>query len=110
MMGSIIENPEYDCQMSNYQRSLVEERHGISVNLRNDILPNDQDEYWEREFDGDIMKDVHEQLTRVTGSFTESANELRDVGVYFGNECNVDYIYSSPCLVVRIPPASSYRL
>ena len=101
MMGAIIKNPDYDYQESSYEQTLVKERGGVPVNLRNDVLASDLQDYC----DWNIPKDVCKQLTWVT-DFTKSANELRDVGVHYGNECTLDHIYSSPCLIVRIDPAS----
>jgi len=100
MMGVIIQNPSYDYEASSYERSLVEDRGGIPVNLRNDVLATSS-VYW----NGDNPREVYEQLTWLT-DFTESANELRDVGLQYGNECTLGYIYCSPCLIVRIDPAS----
>ena len=104
MAGAIIENPEYDDRESNYEQSLVEEWGGVPVNLSNDVLAGDLESYWN--WGWEMPKDVPEQLTWVTGDFAKSANGLRDVGLYYGNESTLDYIYSSPCLIVRIDPAS----
>ena len=103
MLGAIIEDPEYYYEESNYQQALVE-RGGVPVNLSNDVLANDLERHWN--WGWDIPKDVPEQLTWVTDFFAESVNGLRDVRLHYGNECTLDYIYSSPCLIVRIKPAS----
>ena len=100
MIGVIIENPSYDFEASNYERSLVEDEGGIPVNLRNDVLATSSD-YW----NWDNPNEDYEQLTWLT-DFAKSTNELRDVGLRYGNECSLGYIYCSPCLIVRINPAS----
>ena len=100
MMGVIVENPNYNYETSSYERSLVEDKGGIPVNLKNDALATSS-EYWH----GDNPREVYEQLTWLT-DFTKSTNELRDAGLCYGNQCSLGYIYCSPCLIVRIGPAS----
>jgi len=100
MMEVIVENPIYSYEHSSYERTLVEREGGIPVNLQNDVLATNS-EYW----NGDNPKEEYEQLTWLT-DFSKSANELRDAGLQYGNECTLGYIYCSPCLIVWIDPAS----
>ena len=100
MMGVIIHKPKYNLEESSYERNLVEKLGGIPVNLKNGDLATHSD-YW----NGDNPEEVFEQLTWLT-DFHKSTNELMDVGLHYGNECTLEYIYSSPCLIVRIDPAS----
>ena len=107
MTGAITKPPDYHCELSSYQQALIEECGGVPVNLRNDVLTSDLEEYCD--WGDDTPMNVDEQLTWVT-DFTGSANELRDDGPTFGNQCSVDHIYSSPCLIVRIdPPGTGCR-
>ena len=99
MMEVIIEDPTYDYQSSDYERHLVEEQGGIPVNLSNGLLAknsplNDND--W---------TEIYEQLTWLT-DFSESANELKDIALAYGNDVSVGFVYCSPCLIVQVNPAS----
>ena len=105
MMGAITRNDaDYDYEESNYQQSLIEGHGAVPVNLKDDVLTSDLEYHcgWL----GDIPQEARKQLTWVT-DFTKSANELRDAAVHYGNECTVDHIYSSPCLIVRIDPSAT---
>ena len=105
MMETIVHNPNYDYNNSDYKRHLVEELGGVCVNLFNGVLAAESGLREElMELGDDDSMEGCEQLTWLT-DFTKSANELKDMTIAFGNDVSVGYIYCSPCLIVRIRPA-----
>lgn len=99
MMEVIIENPRYDYEQTEYVNHLIEELGGVPVNLYNGVLARDSN------WNGDYLTESYEQLTWLT-DFAESANELKDLALAYGNEVTVGFVYCSPCLTVHIEPAS----
>ena len=105
MMEAVVKTDWYDYQTWSYEDNLIEELGGIPVNLSNHSFASNL-RYWdERDEDTDEPGGVCEQLTWLT-DFSKSANALEDAVVSYGNDATVKHIYCSPCLIVRIGPAS----
>ena len=102
MLEAIVEDPNYDYERTDYERHLVDELDGIPVNLKNDSVAAHSE--WSDRYS---TKDPG-QLTWLT-DFAKSTNELKDRVLAYGNEVTVGFVYCSPCLIVRIDPAS-YRI
>lgn len=98
MMEEIIEQPRYDYERYgvSYASHLVDELGGIPVNKVNS--DSARVARWFEEGDGE---------GRITWiSPFNGRNQLRDFTMAYGNEVSVGYIYCSPCLIARVPPAS----
>ena len=100
MMEVIVEGPSYDWERSDYKGHLVRELNGIPVNMSNKTLARHS--IWNHI---DLTED-YEQLTWLT-DFAKPANELKDTAVAYGNEVSLEFVYSSPCLIVRVDSASN---
>ena len=98
MVDQIIDHHlDYDYYDNCYEGVLVEDFDGIAVNKTEDA-------------DLDSSRWVEEE--RSSGEFItwvspfNGRNQLHDVSTAYGNEVTVDYIYCSPCIIVRIAAAS----
>ena len=97
MTDQIIHGLSYDFHDTCYEGVLVTEEGGISVNKIEGVVPDDS--RWVSEgFGGG------ETITWVS-PFSER-NQLHDISMAYGNEYSADYIYCSPCIIVRIAAAS----
>ena len=98
MLKRIVEQPNYYCEDTSYREYLIDKFGGIPINKDNNTIASESN--WVQ----DYQKPQWRQITWVT-PFREG-NNLRDVATAYGNQMAVDYVYCSPCLVVRIAPAS----
>ena len=101
MMKTIVHNPYYDQEQTDYGEHLVKELGGVPVNMYNGVLVADSE--WTLHWHKDELMERCEQLTWLT-DFTKSANQLKDIEVTFGNDVSVGFVYCSPCLIARIRP------
>ena len=90
MLDEIVRDPSYDYYSESYGNAL-KGLGGVSVNKDRDSWAAEEDDEsefitWISEFNG--------------------RNQLQDLSMAYGNEVSADYIYCSPCLVVRVPAAS----
>jgi hypothetical protein len=97
MMSEIVEQPDYAhwTEEETYRGCLIDDLGGIPVNTVNP--------------DSDLMlgwftEGYQERITWI--SPFNVRNQLRDYTVVQSNDVTVDYIYCSPCLIARVPPAS----
>jgi len=99
MLERIVEQPDYDYEVTNYREYLIEWLGGVPINLDNSTAASDSD--WVHERHGVTKKWA--QITWVA-PFKEGIR-LKDVATAYGNEFAVDFVYCSPCLIVPIDPA-----
>jgi len=97
MLGEIIQGPSYDYEVESYGSALMG-LGGVSVNKTEDGMFNPPD--WATDED-DVEREFITWISPFNGR-----NQLQDLYMAYGNEVSADYIYCSPCLVVRIPAAS----
>ena len=96
MMDEIVVDPEYNYENNSYRGTLVEKLGGIPVNIAEGASV--EFSYWisDADYGGEFINWISPFSTR---------NELRDVGIAYGNEISMDTVYCSPCIIVRIGPA-----
>jgi hypothetical protein len=99
MLDKVVERPDYDCehQDESYESALVIEKGGVSVNKTQGAAPDHSP--WVT--DGDCEGEFITWISPFNGR-----NQLKDVSLAYGNEVVANYAYCSPCLIVRIAPAS----
>ena len=97
MLDHIIDHHlDYDYYDHCYEGILVGKLDGISVNKTEDAVLDDS--RWVSEGrSGEFITWV---------SPFNGRNQLHDISMAYGNEFMADYIYCSPCIIVRIPAAS----
>ena len=98
MLDQFVEDPNYDyLNEMCYERFLVEKLGGVSVNKTAKAMPDNS--LW-------VSKEGHrgEYITWI--SPFNRRNQLRDINRAYGNEFSASFIYCSPCIIVRVPPAS----
>ena len=98
MFETIVELPNYDYVNTSYREHLIKRLGGVPINSDNNNLARES--MWVKQFEVQRW----EQITWVTPF--GKGDCLRDVGMAYGNETSVEYIYCSPCLIVPIAPAS----
>ena len=96
MVDKIVRDPDYDCEAEYYETALLE-MGGVSVNKTEDLIFNSS--RWVRD-------DWTEGEHIIWVSPFNNRNQLRDNRTTYGNEVSHEYTYCSPCLIVRIAPAS----
>ena len=99
MLDRIVSSPDYDChQGETYGGALVADFGGVFVNKYGDT-DSRHSKLTRYEHD-----DETEYITWV--SLFDSRNQLQDISMGYGNEVSAEYIYCSPCIIVRIAAAS----
>jgi len=93
MLDEVIHALEYNCESATYE-STLREMGGVSVNKTE--VSTDDDLYWPPK----RMEHI------VWASQFNSRNQLMDMRTVYGNELSYGYTYCSPCIIVRIAPAS----
>lgn len=96
LVDRIVTDPKYNYENGSYESVLVE-MGGLAVNTTEDASMD----FCRRATD---HHDDGEDITWVTPFNTR--NKLRDIAQRYGNELTVEYMYSSPCMIVYIDPAS----
>ena len=99
MMDKIVRDPSYSFTEECYSSVLVTEMGGISVNKTEDA-PLDRTHWANVNYE-----DGEPELITWISPFN-GRNKLHDISLAYGNEVSADYIYCSPCLIVRIAAAS----
>ena len=97
MLDKMVQEPGYDYQSTCYEGVLVDDLGGIPVNKLEDAAIDKS--YWVAE------QDVQGEFITWISPFSER-NQLQDIKTMYGNEVETGFIYCSPCIIVRIPPAS----
>lgn len=98
MMDHIVANsPHYNYEDTCYEGVLVEELGGVSVNKTEDAVPT---------YSRWVSEGFNEGESITWISPFNGRNQLHDISVAYGNELSADYIYCSPCIIVRIAAAS----
>jgi hypothetical protein len=94
-----IQNLYYDYQDEDesYENTLVRDMGGVSVDKTQGAAPDHS--RWV--VDGDNKGEFIDWISLFNGR-----NQSNDINLMYGNEATAQYIYCSPCLIVRIPPAS----
>lgn len=98
MTENIVDGSDYDYMSRNFTGYLLDVQDGVPVNLSNDFVA------WRGNY-AERTDRQPEQLAWLT-DFTDSANELKDRVLAYGNEVTVECVYLNPCLIVPICPAS----
>jgi len=96
MLDRVVLNPYYDYTDESYEGTLVNEG-GVVVNKTEDLNFDHSRYRAYEEGEGEFITWI---------SPFNGRNRLQDINVAYGNEISADYIYCSPCLVVRIAAAS----
>ena len=96
MMETIVDGLTYNYESTNYIQHLLDELDGVPVNLTNNGVSDNSD--YAR--DAEVFP---EQLTWLS-DFIDSANELKDHIIAYGNEVTLGCVYLNPCLIIPIPP------
>ena len=98
MLDKIVLNPNYDPTDGSYEGILMKEG-GVAVNKIEDLNfdPSRYLEDGEGEGEGEFITWI--------SPFNER-NRLHDINMAYGNEFSAEYIYCSPCLIVRVAAAS----
>ena len=91
MVDRSVKDPDYDPENSSYGEYLLTELGGIPVNKTQDAVPYDR---------GDSEGELITWVSPFNGR-----NKLEDTRIAYGNEFTTDFIYCSPCIIVRIPAA-----
>ena len=99
MMDRIVRDPAYDYMDECYSSVLVTELGGVSVNKAEDASLDRS--HWA---EGGYENSEREFITWI--SPFNGRNQLQDISLAYGNEVSAEYIYCSPCLIVRIAAAS----
>ena len=98
MVDKIVRGPNYDYTEESYEGALLGDLDGVSVNkIEGATLDHT---YW-AELDADHEREFITWISPFNGQ-----NQLQDIRMAYGNEVEADFIYCSPCLIVRIPAAS----
>ena len=95
MVDRIIMGPSYDYYDMCYEAALIEQG-GVSVNKIEGIVPDNSRWISEEYGEGELITWI--------SPFSER-NQLHDISMAYGNEFSADYIYCSPCIVVRVAAA-----
>ena len=90
-------NHYYDYSRESYEGALVKELGGVSVNKIEGINFNPSLFAPYGEPEGELITWI---------SPFNGRNQLQDINMAYGNEVSAEYIYCSPCLIVRIAAAS----
>ena len=90
-------NHYYDYSRESYEGALVKELGGVSVNKIEGINFNPSLFAPYGEPEGEFITWI---------SPFNGRNQLQDINMAYGNEVSAEYIYCSPCLIVRIAAAS----
>lgn len=90
-------NHYYDYSRESYEGALVKELGGVSVNKIEGINFNPSLFAPYGESEGEFITWI---------SPFNGRNQLQDINMAYGNEVSAEYIYCSPCLIVRIAAAS----
>jgi len=98
MLDRIVSSLYYDYEDVSYEGTLIRELGGVAVNKTEDP---DFDCY--RYLDDG--KGEGEFITWI--SPFNGRNRSRDINLTYGNEFSADYIYCSPCIIVRVAAASN---
>ena len=98
MVDKIVRGPNYNYTRECYESALMAVRGGVSVNKIEGATLNHT--YWAEE-DGDRESEFITCISPFNGK-----NQLQDIRMAYGNEVSADFIYCSPCLIVRIAAAS----
>jgi hypothetical protein len=99
ILDGIVSRPYYDYEGDSYEGTLLNELGGVVVNKTED-LDFDCSRYLE---DGE--GDGEGEFITWVSPFNER-NQSQDIKMTYGNEFSADYIYCSPCLIVRVAAAS----
>ena len=97
MLDEIAQDPEYNHEYECYERGLVE-LGGVPVN-KTDRVPLDSS-FWAVDSEGETEGEFITWISPFNGR-----SRLQDITVSCGSEPSGGYIYSSPCLIVRITAA-----
>ena len=97
MVDRIASNPCYDYQDGSYEGTLIMDLGGVGVNKTEDLDFN-RDRYLEEEEEGE-----GEFITWI--SPFNGRNRSQDIKLAYGNEFSADFIYCSPCIIVRVAAA-----
>ena len=97
MVGRIMNCLSYDIHETRYETTLVTEEGGIPVNTTEGLTPDDSS--WVE----DRLSERGELIAWV--SPFNQRNRLHDINMAYGNSYYANYIYCSPCIIVRIAAA-----
>ena len=100
-METIVGSLSYNYESTDYMKHLLGELDGIPVNLTNDRISENSD------YARSAMLEP-EQLTWLS-DFIDSANELKDHMIAYGNEVTLGCIYLNPCLIIPFPLQATAR-
>jgi len=100
MMDQIVRDPSYDYTEACYSSVLVTDLGGVSVN-KTEGAALEHNAWAEDDLGGTIESEFITWVSPFNGR-----TQLYDVSIAYGNEVSGQYIYCSPCLIVRIAPAS----
>jgi len=99
MMDKLVRDPSYNYTEECYSSVLVTEMGGVSVNKTEDA-PLGRTHWAEVGYE-----DSEPEFITWISPFN-GRNRLHDISIAYGNEVSAEYIYCSPCLIVRIAAAS----
>jgi len=98
MLDEIVCDPEYNHEYKSYEHGLVE-LGGIPVNKTDTVLLDRS--FWIVDSEGETEGEFITWISPFNGR-----NRLQDITLSCGWEPSTEYIYCSPCLIVRIAAAS----
>ena len=96
MVDRIVSNLYYDYEDGSYEGTLIRELGGVGVNKTEDL---------------DFVRDRYLEDDEGEGEFItwispfNGRNRSQDIRMAYGNEFSADYIYCSPCIIVRVAAA-----
>ena len=97
MVDKIASNPYYDYEDGSYEGTLIKDLGGVGVNKTEDLDFNRNRYLEEDEGEGELITWI---------SPFNGRNRSQDINMAYGNEFSADYIYCSPCIIVRVAAAA----
>ena len=97
MVDKIVSNPYYDYEDGSYEGTLIKDLGGVGVNKTEDLDFNRNRYLEEDEGEGELITWI---------SPFNGRNRSQDINMAYGNEFSADYIYCSPCIIVRVAAAA----